>query len=391
MIALPKGFTAAAVACGLKPSGKPDLGLLVSERPATAVGVFTTNRYQAAPVVVTRRHLRRGNARAVVVNAGNANACTGARGVDDATTMARITADALRIGKREQVLVNSTGVIGRHLDMEVVAAGIRDAAPALSRDGGDALAAAMMTTDTKPKTATAPVGAASVVGFAKGAGMMAPEMATMLVFIATDAAVDRTVASSALQQAVRPTFNALNLDGCMSTNDTVLLLANGAASEPEITASDDRAAEFAAAVTDVCASLARQIADDGEGMSKLVTVRVEGASDPREARRAADAVAGSILLRCALNGADPYWGRVLAALGTSKIAFDPHVVDVWMGGEKLAERGTVGPGDVEKAGGALQEREIEIVVDMHRGPATATVLTNDLSVEYVRFNTEYTT
>lgn len=391
MITLPEGFTAAGVACGLKPSGKPDLGLLVSERPATAVGVFTTNRYQAAPVTVTRRHLRRGSARAVLVNAGNANACTGARGVDDATAMARLTADALHLGKREQVLVNSTGVIGQRLDMELVAAGIREAAPALSREGGDELAAAMMTTDTRPKTATARVGGASVVGFAKGAGMMAPELATMLVFLATDAAVDRTVASSALQKAVRPTFDTLNLDGCMSTNDTVLLLANGAAGEPEIAASDDRVAEFDAAVADVCASLARQIADDGEGMSKLVTVRVDGASDPKEARRAADAVAGSILLRCALSGGDPYWGRVLAALGTAKIAFDPNVVDVWMGGQKLAERGTLGPGDVEKAARALHEREIEIVVDMHRGPSSATVLTNDLSVEYVRFNTEYTT
>jgi glutamate N-acetyltransferase / amino-acid N-acetyltransferase len=391
VIALPKGFAASGVACGLKPSGKPDVGLLVSERPATAVGVFTTNRFQAAPVTVTRRHLRRGSARAVVVNAGNANACTGRRGIDDATSMAKLTASALGLGKREQVLVNSTGVIGQHMDMQRISNGIRAAAATLSPAGAESLAAAMMTTDTRPKTAAARVGTASIVGFAKGAGMMAPEMATMLVFLATDAAVDRTVAAAALQSAVRPTFNSLNLDGCMSTNDTVLLLANGAAGGEEIAASEASAEEFTAAVADVCASLSRQIADDGEGMSKLVTVRVDGASDGREARRAADAVAGSILLRCALNGADPYWGRVLAALGTSKIPFDPNVVDVWMGGEKLAEGGTLGSGDVEKARRALADREIEIVVDMHRGPSSATVLTNDLSVEYVRFNTEYTT
>jgi glutamate N-acetyltransferase/amino-acid N-acetyltransferase len=391
VIALPKGFTAAGVPCGLKPSGKPDLGMLVSERPATAVGVFTTNRYQAAPVSVTRRHIRRGIARAVVVNAGNANACTGRRGVDDALTMASLTAKALTLGKRENVLVNSTGVIGEHMDMARVAAGIAAAAAALSTEGGDDLAAAMMTTDTRPKTAAARIAGANVLGFAKGAGMMAPEMATMLVFMATDASVDRTVAARALQRAVRPTFNALNLDGCMSTNDTVLLLANGASGGPAIVAGDPLAAEFEDAVAEVCGSLARQIADDGEGMTKLVTVRVDGASDPREARRAADAVAGSILLRCALSGADPYWGRVLAALGTSKIPFDPHVVDVWMGGEKLAEGGTLGPGDVDKARRALLERDIEIAVDLHRGTASATVLTNDLSVEYVRFNTEYTT
>lgn len=387
---LPDGFRASGVACGLKSAG-PDLGLIVSDAPATAVGTFTTNRFQAAPLVVTRRHLRRGSARAIVVNSGNANACTGAAGVEDALEMAQATADALGIRPKEKVLVSSTGVIGRRLDLAKIGAGIAGAAAALSPDGGDDFARAIMTTDTRPKVAEAVLGDAVVVGVAKGAGMMAPEMATMLAYLLTDAPVQRSFAARALGATVRETFNAVNLDGCMSTNDTVLLLANGAAGGEPIAEGDARAPAFEAAVREVCGSLARQIADDGEGMTKLVTIRVEGASDPKEARRAASAVATSILLRCALSGADPYWGRVLAALGASGIPLDPNLVDVWMGGEKLAEGGTFGPGDPEKARAALRERDVEIVVDVHRGEASATVLTNDLSVEYVRFNTEYTT
>lgn len=385
MTALPGGWTASGVACGLKASGNPDLGMLVSERPATAVGTFTTNRFQAAPVIVTRRHLRRGSARAIMCNSGNANACTGARGIADAVETARLAGRALGIPVKEKILPSSTGVIGQLLDMEKVGAGIEAAAKALSPGGGADFAAAIMTTDTRPKTATAEIGPGRVVGFAKGAGMMAPEMATMLAFLVSDAAVDRTAAADALQTAVRPTFGAIDLDGCMSTNDTVLLLANGASGH----APDPEA--IGAAVREVCASLARQIADDGEGMTKLVTVRVEGASNPKEARRAATQIARSALLKCALNGADPYWGRVLAALGAAGIPLDPNLVDVWMGGEKLSEGGTFGPGDPAKAAAALREREVEIAVDLHRGDASAAMLTNDLSIEYVRFNTEYTT
>jgi glutamate N-acetyltransferase/amino-acid N-acetyltransferase len=391
VIELPKGYSASGVACGLKPSGKPDLGLLVSDRAAVAAGVFTTNRFPAAPVTVTKRHLRRGSARAVVVNAGNANACTGAQGVADAEQMAKLAAVATGIGAREKILVNSTGVIGVPMDMGAVERGIAAAAKELAPGGAQDFAEAIMTTDTKMKTASAEVSGARLTGFAKGAGMMAPELATMLVFLVTDAAVGRNLATAALQRAVRPSFDALNLDGCMSTNDTVLLLANGAAGGAQIEEGAPGAAEFEAAVHEVCASLSRQIADDGEGMTKLATVTVRGAANDREARKAANSIAGSVLLRCALNGADPYWGRVLAALGTAGIPLDPTKVDVWMGGEKLSEGGTFGPGDVEKARTALKEREIAIVVDMHRGDAETSVLTNDLSVEYVRFNTEYTT
>lgn len=389
MTDLPKGFLAAGVAAGLKPSAAPDVGLLVSERPANAVGVFTANRVQAAPIAVTKRHLRTGRARAIVVNAGNANACTGSRGIADARATAAAAAAALGAAETE-VLVASTGVIGRYLDMPKLRAGVEAASKALGPDAGP-LATAMMTTDTRPKLAVAEAGGARIVGVVKGAGMIAPEMATMLCFVATDAAVSRGVMADALRTAVGGSFNAISVDGCMSTNDCVLLLANGAAGGAEIGPEEPAAAAFGEALAEVCASLARQIVEDGEGATKVVAIRVRGASNEREARRAARTVADSVLLRAAIGGADPNWGRVMAALGTSGIAFDPHVVDVWMGGEKLAEGGAPGPGDLAKAALALRDREVEVAIDMRRGAAEATLYTNDLTEEYVRFNGEYST
>ena len=387
---LPQGFRASGVAAGLKPSGRPDVGLLASDVPAAAVGVFTTNRVQAAPVVLSKRHIRRGAARAIVVNAGNANACTGSQGTKDARAMAKEAAASLGT-KEQQILVASTGVIGVPMDMERAKAGIRSAAAALGQDGLDALSRAIMTTDTSPKTAAAEVPGGSIVGLAKGAGMIAPEMATMLCFLVTDANADRGVLAQALQRATAASFNLISVDGCRSTNDCVLFLANGAGGGYPLTATHPELYAFEAAVADVCRSLARQIVEDGEGATKVVAVTVKGAANDREAREAALRIADSVLLRCALHGADPNWGRVLAALGTTRIAFDPHVVDVWLGGEQLAKAGAPGPGDRDKARAALLEREVEVLVDMNRGDAGATVLTNDLSPEYVRINSEYTT
>ena len=387
---LPEGFTASGVACGLKPSGSLDLGLLVSDRPAASAGVFTTNRVQAAPVQLTRRHVRRGSSRAIVANAGNANACTGKKGYADARTMAEQTARGLGIPK-EKVLVNSTGIIGVPLDMEKVGRGITAAADALSPAGGDDFARAIMTTDTRPKTAEATAGGARIVGFAKGAGMIAPEMATLLAFIVTDASVERGLLVEALGDATGKTFNSISVDGCRSTNDTLLVLANGAAGGEPIGLDHDNASRFRDALVEVCASLARQIVEDGEGATKVVSIVVDGATNVREARRAAGTVADSVLLRCALNGADPNWGRVLAALGTSGIPFDPNIVDVWLGGQLLCANGATGPGDPEKARAALMDRDVEVRIGLKRGDATATVLTNDLSAEYVRINAEYTT
>lgn len=387
---LPQGFRASGVAAGLKPSGRPDVGLLVSDVPAAAVGVFTTNRVQAAPITVTKRHVRRGAARGIVVNAGNANACTGSHGIKDARAMAKETAGLLK-AKEQQILVASTGVIGVPMDMEKTKAGVKAAAGALSTGGFDDLAAAIMTTDTRPKTAFAAVPGGTIVGVAKGAGMIAPEMATMLCFLATDAPADRSVLAQALQKATASSFNLISVDGCRSTNDCVLFLANGAVGGDPITVEHPELHAFEAGVADVCRSLARQIVEDGEGATKVVAITVKGAANPREAREAALRIADSVLLRCALHGADPNWGRVLAALGTTKIPFDPNVVDVWLGGEQLAAAGIAGPGDRDKARVALMEHEVEVVVDLNRGETATTVLTNDLSPEYIRINAEYTT
>ena len=387
---LPNGFRASGVAAGLKQSGRPDVGLLVSDVPAAAVGVFTTNRVQAAPITVTKRHVRRGAARAIVVNAGNANACTGSQGIKDARAMAKETAGLLGT-KEQQVLVASTGVIGVPMDMEKVRAGVKAAAGALTPGGFDDLAAAIMTTDTRPKTASAPVPGGSLVGVAKGAGMIAPEMATMLCFLVTDAPADRAVLAQTLQKAAASSFNLISVDGCRSTNDCVLFLANGATGGDPVTLEHPELHAFEAGVADVCRSLARKIVEDGEGATKVVAITVKGAVNAREAREAALRIADSVLLRCALHGADPNWGRVLAALGTTTIAFDPNVVDVWLGGEQLAAAGVAGPGDRDKARAALMEHEVEVVVDMNRGDASSTVLTNDLSPEYIRINAEYTT
>jgi len=389
-VTLPQGFTASGIAAGLKPSGRPDVGLLVSEMPAVATGVFTTNRVVAAPVVYTKRNLRKGIARAIVVNAGNANACTGRQGAADAKATARDTAKTLGVAPG-QVLVASTGVIGVPLDVPRLAAGVTKAAAALSPSGLDALAAAIMTTDTKPKTASAELGTATIVGIAKGAGMIAPEMATMLCFIATDAPVERGVLVRSLGRASSGSFDLISVDGCRSTNDCVLVMANGAAGGDSIAGEGAAAVEFERALSEVCRSLARQIVEDGEGATKVVAVTVRGATNPREAKQAAVQIADSVLLRCALHGADPNWGRVLAALGTTSIPFDPAQVDVWLGGQKLCAGGGLGPGDRDKARAALLDREVEVIADLGRGDASVTVLTNDLSPEYVRINSEYTT
>jgi glutamate N-acetyltransferase/amino-acid N-acetyltransferase len=389
-VKLPEGFTASGVACGLKPSGTLDFGMLVSDRPAVAAGVFTTNRVQAAPVQLTRRHIRRGSARAIVVNAGNANACTGKQGYADARSTAEQAARVLAV-KKENVLVNSTGIIGVPLDMEKVRAGLDAGTKALSPHGADDFAAAIMTTDTRKKVAEASVAGARIVGFAKGAGMIAPEMATMLAFVVTDAVLEHGFLVETLRETTAASFNAISVDGCRSTNDTLLVLANGVAGGDPIGAEHPEADAFKDALREICSSLARQIVEDGEGATKVVSIVVDGATNAREARQAAGTVADSVLLRCALNGGDPNWGRVLAALGTSGIPFDPNVVDVWLGGQLLCENGAVGPGDPAKARAALLDRDVEIRIAMKRGDATATVLTNDLSAEYVRINAEYTT
>lgn len=390
MTELPQGFTASGITAGLKDSGAPDLGILASDRAAVCAGTFTVNRVKAAPVVLTHRHVRRGSAQAIVVNAGNANACTGSKGTKDARAMAKAAAIALGGIPEQKVLVASTGIIGVPMPMTLVHAGIAQAAAALHPGGLDDLAAAIMTTDTRPKIASETLpGGARIVGIAKGAGMIAPEMATMLAFIATDAPAPRGVLAPALQAAVLGSFNTISVDGCMSTNDCVLALANGAAGGDALT--PETAGAFTEALRAVTASLARQIVEDGEGANKVVSIIVEGATNVTEARRAASAVADSVLVRCAMGGEDPNWGRILAALGTAPIPFDPNLVDVTLAGELLCEKGAPGPGDRDAARARMKDREIEVRIDLHRGDATTTRLTNDLTAEYVRINADYTT
>ncbi len=384
-----KGFRAAGVTAGLKASGKPDVALVVADAPCSVAGVFTRNRVQAAPVVVSRAVVASGQARAVVLNSGGANACTGAPGLADAREMAAATAAALGCAAGD-VAVASTGLIGVRLPMDRLADGIAKAVADLSADGGADAATAIMTTDTVPKqaTATGPQGV-SVGGMAKGAGMLAPALATMLVVLTTDADVAPADLQHVLEGATSRTFDRIDSDGCMSTNDTVLLLASGASG---MVLSPDGAAwpEFAAAVEAVCADLATQLIDDAEGASKRIAVTVAGAPDEAGAVEAARAVARSALLKCALHGEDPNWGRVLAALGTSAVDLDPDVVDVSFNGVPVC-RGGVAAGDPEAARAALAAREIAVDIDLKLGAATATILTTDLTAAYVHENSAYST
>jgi glutamate N-acetyltransferase/amino-acid N-acetyltransferase len=379
------GFRAAGVSAGIKAGGNLDLALVVSERPAGAAAVFTTNRVVAAPVEVSRARLAGtgGRARGVVINAGCANAMTGSRGRDDAGRMADDAAAAAGV-PAEEMLVCSTGLIGSYLPMDAVAKGIVEAARALGRDDEPA-ARAIMTTDTVPKRASvAHSDGWNVGGMAKGAGMIAPNMATMLAVVTTDAAAETDLLASALRRAADATFNRITIDGDTSTNDSVIVLANGAsgvAPEPDT---------FLTALTDVCRRLALAIVADGEGATKRVWIRVEGAAADEEAAQAARTVADSLLVKTALYGADANWGRVAAALGRSGVPVESDRLSIWMGGVQLLDRGTpAGHAAVVEARAALEGREIEVRCDLGRGDSKAEMLTTDLSPGYVRLNSAY--
>ena len=376
-----KGFRAAGIAAGIKTSGAPDLALVVNDGPLDlAAGLFTSNRVKAAPVLWSQQVLADQRLRAVVLNSGGANACTGAEGFADTHRTAEHVAEVLGVAPGE-VAVCSTGLIGERLPMDALLAGIDTAAAQLSDDGGAAAAEAIRTTDTVAKQAvvTSPAGW-SVGGIAKGAGMLAPGLATMLCVLTTDAVVDAFTTDQTLRAAVRTTFDRVDGDGCMSTNDTVLLLVSGAS------AVDADPQEFAAAVRRVCADLARQLIADAEGATKEVQVEVVGAASEDDAVEVARAVARSNLLKCALFGNDPNWGRVLAAVGTTSAAFEPDRLDVAMNGVQVCAAG--GPG-ADRGEVDLTGRDVHIRVDLHAGAATATVWTNDLSHAYVEENSAY--
>lgn len=379
---LPIGFRAAGVAAGLKPSGGLDVGILASDRPATAAGVFTKNKVAAAPVLVAKRAVKSGRARAIVVNAGNANACTGPQGLLDAEEMQAYAGDRLGIAP-EDVVVASTGIIGVPLDVPKVRSGIDAAVAGLADDLGP-LADAIMTTDTVRKIATTTLRGSTITAVAKGAGMIAPELATMLCFVATDCALDAPQLRTALAQATGASFDRISVDGCMSTNDAVVVLANGA-----VGSGDPRA--FADALRDVCSELARAIVEDGEGASHVIELTVTGGKTPRMADACVRAVADSVLFRCAVAGGDPNWGRILAALGASGQAIDPDRIRVEIAGVPVCVDGARGPGSLEAAAQAMQERVVPIRIDLGLGTGNASLTTNDLTAEYVRINAEYTT
>ncbi|MFP3986546.1 bifunctional glutamate N-acetyltransferase/amino-acid acetyltransferase ArgJ [Streptomyces sp. E11-3] len=375
-----QGFLASGVAAGIKESGDPDLALVVNRGPSrAAAGVFTSNRVQAAPVRWSRRALTDGRISGVVLNSGGANACTGPQGAEDTRAMAEHTARAVGVDL-EEIAVCSTGLIGVPLPMDRVTAGVDAAAGRLSPDGGLDAAVAIKTTDSVHKTAVCSGRGWTVGGMAKGAGMLAPGLATMLVVVTTDAAVDSPGLDKALREAVRTTFDQVDSDGCMSTNDTVLLLASGAsgvAPDPD---------DFTEAVHTVCLDLARQLVADAEGASKEIGVEVVGAASEEDAVAVARSVARSNLVKCALHGEDPNWGRVLSEIGTTAAVFDPDRLDVAINGVWVCRDSAAGESRDQVD---LSGRRITVTVDLRSGGASAMIWTNDLTAEYVHENSAY--
>ncbi|MFT3887165.1 MAG: bifunctional glutamate N-acetyltransferase/amino-acid acetyltransferase ArgJ [Arachnia sp.] len=381
-VTTPKGFLAAGVTAGLKVSGKPDLAVVQNVGPRmAAAAVFTSNRVFAAPVKWSRQAAADGQLQAVVLNSGGANACTGAAGfADSAATAARV---AERLGLiTDNVGVCSTGLIGVRLPMDVLLPGVDAACAALAEDGGPAAATAIMTTDTVPKQAEVLGDGWAIGGMAKGAGMLAPGLATMLVVLTTDVDLPAETLDAALREATRLSFDRADSDGCMSTNDTVFLLASGASGltpEPDV---------FTAALVALCQDLARQLIADAEGASHEIAIEVVGAASERDAEVVGREIARSNLFKCAIFGGDPNWGRVLSAIGVTDAVFDAEDLDVSFNGVMVCRGGQIGDdrGLVDLSG-----RHVQVTVDLHAGDATATILTNDLTYDYVKENAEYST
>jgi glutamate N-acetyltransferase / amino-acid N-acetyltransferase len=380
-ITVPRGFRAAGVAAGLKTSGDRDVALVVNDGPVdAAAAVFTTNRVKAAPVLWSQQVLSAGRLRAVVLNSGGANACTGPAGFADTHRTAEHVAAALGIGAGE-VAVCSTGLIGERLPMSELLAGVDTAAAALADGGGPDAAEAIRTTDTVAKQAVVTDETGwTIGGMAKGAGMLAPGLATMLCVLTTDAAVDAATLDAALRSVVASTFDRLDSDGCMSTNDTVLLLSSGASGlTPD-------PADFTSALEQICLHLARQLLADAEGATKEITIDVGGAVTEADAVEVGRSIARNNLLKCALFGNDPNWGRVLAAVGTTRATFDPDFLDVAMNGVQVCRAGAAGE---DRAQVDLTARQVHILVNLNAGDAAATIWTNDLSHAYVEENSAY--
>ncbi|GHB62995.1 arginine biosynthesis bifunctional protein ArgJ [Streptomyces cirratus] len=382
-----QGFTAAGIAAGIKANGNPDLALVVNNGPRlAAAGVFTSNRVKAAPVHWSEQVMRGGAVSAVILNSGGANACTGPKGFQDThATAEKVAATLNGLGpgaehNAGEIAVASTGLIGVPLPMDKLLPGVDAAAAALSADGGEAAAIAIKTTDTVHKTAVVTRDGWTVGGMAKGAGMLAPGLATMLVVLTTDADVDSAGLDKALRAATRTTFDRIDSDGCMSTNDTVLLLASGASGQ--VPAYD----EFAEAVRAVCDDLARQLIGDAEGASKDIRIEVIGAVNEDDAVEVGRSIARNNLLKCAIHGEDPNWGRVLSAIGTTKASFDPDRLNVAINGIWVCKNGSVGQ---DRDLVSMKDREVRITADLATGSESAVIWANDLTAEYVHENSAY--
>jgi glutamate N-acetyltransferase/amino-acid N-acetyltransferase len=393
-ITAPQGFVAAGMYSGIR-KVKKDLGMIVSEVPATVAGVFTLNRAQAAPILVDKAQLKRSSlCSAIVVNSGNANACTGERGLNDAWDMVRATAAAVKVPE-EHVMVSSTGVIGQYLPMQKILPAIPELARKLSRSGNSDAAESIMTTDTYPKEAavkfTLGDAVVTIGGAAKGSGMIAPNMATMLAFITTDVVIAQPLLAKALKAATNKSFNRITVDGDMSTNDQVLVLANGLAKNPPLTENSEEFQLFSVALEYVLIKLAKMIARDGEGATKLVEIMVKGARTEEEAAQAAQAVANSNLVKTAIHGADANWGRILAAVGYSGIDFNPDNVEISFNDLPILKRNYEVVLDEEKGRQTLLQENIIVMIDLNQGNQFARFWTCDLTKEYVHINASYRT
>ncbi len=391
-VTAPAGFVAGAVYCGIR-KVKKDIAVVASTVPATVAAVFTLNKTQAAPIVVDRIQLKRSDrCSAVVINSGNANACTGERGMNDAWEMIRTTAKALALPEKE-ILVSSTGVIGQYLPMEKVLSGIQRLAAGLSASGNADAAEAIMTTDTFAKETAVQfsLGGSMITigGMAKGSGMIAPNMATMLAFITTDAAIDQALLQKALSRANNRSFNRITVDGDMSTNDMALVLANGTAGNKRFGENTEEFHLFCAALEYVMVKLAKMIARDGEGATKLIEVFVKGARTEENAAQTARSVANSNLVKTALHGCDANWGRIMAAVGYSGVDFDPDMVEIQFNGLPILEKHYSIVLDEEKVKQTLAQDEILVTIDLNQGSQSARFWTCDLTKEYVHINASY--
>lgn len=390
-----KGFSFSAVEAAIKKPGRLDFALICSELPTTVAAVYTANKVKAAPVLLDMERTRGGSCRAVVVNSGNANACTGRQGMDDARETARLVAAGIGV-EEESVLVASTGVIGMPLPMERIRGGVAPLVAGLATGTLADVANAIMTTDTFPKleqrSGTIDGIPYTIAGIAKGAGMIMPNMATMLAFLVTDAAVEPAWLRQVFTEGITASFNAISVDGDMSTNDTALIMANGAAGNVPLAGAGTGAAEFVLLLNEVLLALAKQIVRDGEGATKFVEITVKGARNTSEAKQAALAVANSLLVKTAFFGQDANWGRIFAAVGYSGADVDPDRTELFFDDVRMVDGGVFAGGDAEARGTeVLQKKEFTVTVDLHLGDGRATVYTSDLSYDYVKINADYRT